>query len=269
MKVSKLTIKQLSTIIKGDCGYTPYLSGADLVELFNHHGFRDVYESGFPSRWFYVEGNMKKLNGSLEFAKVIEEVLDPRSFYGTELKVSIAVDKINELISYDGYKIIEKRGKYKIVNEEGISIEPESLDKYENDFLSDQIKKCDDKILEGDYDGAITNARTLTETVIVDILSKYDQEYKYKGDLISGYGRIKKLLKLDPSDNNYPDSIKQILSGLISIIDGLASMRNEMSDAHARRYKPEKHHSKLAVNCSKTLSEFLIDTLGKQYKAEQ
>ena len=269
MKVSKLTIKQLSTIINGDCGYTPYLSGADLVKLFNRHGFRDVYESGFPSRWVYVEENMKKLNGSLEFAKVIEEILDPRSFYGTEFKVSIAVDKINEIISYDGYKIIGKGKKYKIVNEEGINIEPESLEKYENDFLSDQIKKCDDKILEGDYDGAITNARTLTETVIVDILSKYDPEYQYKGDLISGYGRIKKLLKLDPSDNNYPDSIKQILSGLISIINGLANMRNEMSDAHTRRYKPEKHHSKLAVNCSKILAEFLIDTLGKQYKAEQ
>ena len=267
MKVSKMTIKHLSTIINGDCGYTPYLSGSNLVELFNHHGFRDVYESGFPSRWFYVEGKIKKLNGSIELAKVIEEVLDPRSFYGTELKASRAVEKINELISYDGYKVVEKGNKYKIVNTGNIVIEPESLEKYENDFLSDQIKKCDDKILEGDFDGAITNARTLTETVIVNILSKYDQGYKYKGDLISGYGRIKRLLKLDPSDTNYPDSIKQILSGLISIINGLANMRNKMSDAHARQYKPEKHHSKLAVNCSKTLSEFLIDTLGKQYKA--
>jgi len=263
MKVSHMTIKQLSMIINGDCGYTPYLSGSDLVELFNHHGFRDVYESGFPSRWFYVEEKMKKLNGSLEFAKVIEEILDPRSFYGTEFKASIAVDKINELISHDGYKIIEKNEKYKIADIEGVNIEPESLEEYENDFLSDQIKKCDDKILEGDYDGAITNARTLAETLIVDILSKYDPECKYKGDLISGYGRIKKLLKLDPSDKNYPDSIKQILSGLISIINGLANMRNEMSDAHARRYKPEKHHAKLAVNCSKTISEFLVETLGK------
>ena len=269
MKVSKLTIKHLSIIINGDCGYTPYLSGAKLVELFNRHGFRDVYESGFPSRWFYVEEKMKKLNGSIEFARVIEEVLDPISFYGTELKAPIAVEKINELISYDGYQVIEKGKKYKIVNEEGVNIEPESLDKFESDFLSDQIKKCDDKILEGDFDGAITNARTLIETVIVDILSKYDPEYKYKGDLISGYGRIKRLLKLNPSDNNYPDSIKQILSGLISVINGLANMRNEMSDAHNRRYKPEKHHSKLAVNCSKTLSEFLVDTLGKHYKAEE
>lgn len=266
MKVSKMTIKHLSTIINGDCGYTPYLSGSNLVELFNHHGFRDVYESGFPSRWLYVEEKIKKLNGSIELAKVIEEIIDPRSFYGTKLKAPRAIEKINELISYDGYKVIEKGEKYKIVNVEGVDIEPESLEKYENDFLSDQIKKCDDKILEGDFDGAITNARTLAETVIVDILSKCDPEYKYKGDLTSGYGRIKKLLKLDPSDKNYPDSIKQILSGLISIINGIANMRNEMSDAHTRRYKPEKHHSKLAVNCSKTLSEFLIDTLGKQYK---
>jgi len=234
MKVSEFTIKHLSKIINGDCGYTPYLTGSTLVELFNRYGFRDTYGQGFPSRWLYVEEKIKKLNRSIKLAKVIEEIVDPRSYYDTEFKVAEAVEKINKIILHDGYLLIEKGKRYKIVSTESVDIEPESLGEIENDFLTEQIKKCDDKILEGDFDGAITNARTL-------------------------------FLNLDPSNIDYSDSIKQILSGLISIINGLANMRNEMSDAHTRRYKPEKRHSKLAVNSSKTLSEFLIDTLIKQY----
>lgn len=266
MKVSKFTIKHLSKIINGDCGYTPYLTGSTLVELFNCCGFRDTYGQGFPSRWLYVEEKLKKLNGTVKLAKVLEEIVDPRSYYDTEFKVAEAVEKINKIISYDGYLLIEKGKRYKIVSTESVEIEPESLGEIENDFLTEQIKKCDDKILEKDFDGAITNARTLAETVIVDILSKYDLDYQHKGDLIVAYKRIKRLLNLEPSKIDYPDSIKQILSGLISIINGLANMRNEMSDAHTRRYRPEKRHSKLAVNSSKTLSEFLIDTLIKQYR---
>jgi len=256
MKVSEFTIKHLSKIINGDCGYTPYLTGSTLVELFNRYGFRDTYGQGFPSRWLYVEEKIKKLNRSIKLAKVIEEIVDPRSYYDTEFKVAEAVEKINKIILHDGYLLIEKGKRYKIVSTESVDIEPESLGEIENDFLTEQIKKCDDKILEGDFDGAITNARTL---------SKYDSDYQHKGDLIAAYKRIKRFLNLDPSNIDYSDSIKQILSGLISIINGLANMRNEMSDAHTRRYKPEKRHSKLAVNSSKTLSEFLIDTLIKQY----
>lgn len=58
-----------------------------------------------------------------------------------------------------------------------------------------------------------------------------------------------------------------MLSGLISVVDGIAEMRNKMSDSHARRQKPEKHHAKLAVNSAKTISEFLIESFNKQFKS--
>src|SRR4030067_684658 len=96
-------------------------------------------------------------------------------------------------------------------------------------------------------------------------LKKYKPEYEHKGDLTAAYKNIKALLNLDPAAKDYPESIKQILTGLSSIVSGLATMRNEMSDAHARRYKPEKHHAKLAGNASKTLSEFLLGSLVKQF----
>jgi hypothetical protein len=171
---------------------------------------------------------------------------------------------LNELITHDNYQLVKSGKGYMVVNHEGIHLEPESLAEIENNFLGEQIQKCDEKILTKDYDGAITNARTLTETVMLDILKAYEVEYVHKGDLLKAYSEIKKVMNLNPGDNRFPDSIKQLLSGLNSIVNGLATIRNEMGDAHTVRYKPEKHHAKLAVNSAKTIGEFLIDSFNKQ-----
>ena len=84
------------------------------------------------------------------------------------------------------------------------------------------------------------------------------------GDLVKIFNRVRKLLNLDPSRQDISDSIKQVLSGLSNIINGLATMRNKMSDAHGVTYKPSRHHAKLAVNSAKTLADFLFDTMSYQ-----
>jgi hypothetical protein len=37
-----------------------------------------------------------------------------------------------------------------------------------------------------------------------------------------------------------------------------------MSDAHARQYRPHRHHAKLAVNAAKTVVDFLQDSFEYQ-----
>jgi len=56
----------------------------------------------------------------------------------------------------------------------------------------------------------------------------------------------------------------EILRGFISIVNGLASLRNTASDAHARSYRPEQHHARLAVNTAKTVVDFLFETYEYQ-----
>ena len=41
-------------------------------------------------------------------------------------------------------------------------------------------------------------------------------------------------------------------------------LRNIVSDAHVRTYKPAEHHARLAVNSAKTMCNFLFDT--KEYQ---
>ena len=68
-----------------------------------------------------------------------------------------------------------------------------------------------------------------------------------------------KLLDLEPGRTDIAESLKKVMSGLISVVGGVATMRNKMGDAHATNFAPKKHHAKLAVNSVNTLANFLLD----------
>lgn len=71
-------------------------------------------------------------------------------------------------------------------------------------------------------------------------------------------------MNLDPSREDLNDRLREILSGLISIVSGMSGLRNRMSDAHVRKYRPERHHAKLAVNTARTVCDFLEETYNYQ-----
>ena len=83
MKVSPKSILPLSRFITGDIEQTPYLTGSQLVELFNEHGSDDAYKYGkgsFPSRWIYVKEKLEIINRSDNLKAVLEDLIDDR-FY--------------------------------------------------------------------------------------------------------------------------------------------------------------------------------------------
>ena len=133
-----------------------------------------------------------------------------------------------------------------------------------NEYINQQIEKCNEKVSDGDYDGAITNARTLIETVCIHILDECNEDYKDDGNLMKLYKSVSKVLNMSP-DCYEDDAIKQICSGFFSIVCGLSGMRNDLSDAHGKgkknRYKAAKRHAILSVNSAKTISEFLLASL--------
>ena len=132
-------------------------------------------------------------------------------------------------------------------------------------FIEEQVHKCDKKIDEGDFGGAITNARSLVEAVLIEIEKQLSPSPpQYDGDLIKLNKRVQTLLNLALARKDISDSLRQVLSGLSSIVNGLASMRNKMSDAHASSYKASKHHAKLAVNSAKTFADFVFDSHSYQ-----
>ena len=269
MEISERTISALGQIITGDGKLSPYRSGPELVKLFNEFGSNDVYGQGFPSRWKYAEEKIRELNQTDNLASLICEVFDPREYLDSQFDVNEAIDYINKRINYDGYEIFLSNGFAKIRQLDGDIVE--FISPYQNSedenfrFIEEQIAKSEDKILKEDYDGAITNARSLVEAVLTDIESSFDSEASdYDGDLLKLYKRVQIHLNLDPANSNINNSLKQTLSGLISILNGIASVSNKMGDRHVRTYKPFKHHAILVVNCARTFCKFMYDT--KQYQ---
>jgi hypothetical protein len=143
----------------------------------------------------------------------------------------------------------------------------EEISEISNNFINEQIEKCNKKIANGDYDGAITNARSLLEEVLLIIEKKIcGVKSDYDGDLLKLYKRVRKILNLEPDDNNIENSLNEITRGLTSVISGLSSISNNLSDRHARKYKPDKRHSILCVNSSFIICKFLFDSYKFQYK---
>jgi hypothetical protein len=277
MKVtlSARSITALQKLITGDdikagvSALAPYRGGPALVTFFNEFAGNDSYGQGFPSRWKYAEDKLQSHNGTKELTAIIEAALEPDHFFDTSFTLDAAVDYLNRYLDRDGYTVVVSGKKCRMETNTGLTVEAESVlpvrDPLSHEFIREQTDKCDKKVSDGDYDGAITNARSLIEAVLYEIEGRLagDQQ-PYDGDLQKLYKRTQKLLNLDPEKAEISESLKMVLRGLSSIVAGIAPLRNKMADAHVRTYKPERHHAKLAVNSAKTLTDFLIDTLEYQ-----
>ena len=276
MRISEKTIKALQEVINGDGGLGIYRSGPVLVDFFNGFGRNDEYGRGFPSRWEYTTECLSSFNDSDELKDIIESVVDPRDYIspedisssGTsqEPQLDKIVDYLNKFLAYDGYRLKkdETRNRCEVVRLDGGIVPNENLDTLSDEFINDQIRKARDKLAQDDYDGAITNVRSLVEAFQEEIIRRSGAEVpKYDGDLLKLYKKTKQVLNLDPSEQP-SDILKQILTGLNSIVSGLSGISNKMGDRHSRTYKPSRHHAKLAINAAFTFCEFLLDSYEYQ-----
>lgn len=113
-----------------------------------------------------------------------------------------------------------------------------------------------------DPEGAITLARTLLESVCKIVLDELGKEYKKNAKMPQLYAAVAEALDLAPSQ--YEENVfKQILGGCQTIVEGLASVRNALSDAHGKGKKPVRpspRHAELAVNLAGTMAAFIVAT---------
>lgn len=113
-----------------------------------------------------------------------------------------------------------------------------------------------------DPEGAITATRTTLESICKHICDERGVSYEDAWDLSRLYKATAAAMEVAP-DQHSEQIIKQILSGAITVVGGLAGMRNALSDAHGRGKRstgPAARHAKLAVNAGFAIAGFLIDT---------
>ena len=112
-----------------------------------------------------------------------------------------------------------------------------------------------------DPEGAITATRTTLESVCKHICEERSATYEDSWDLSRLYKAAATSMEIAP-DQHSEQIIRQILSGVVTVVGGLAGMRNSLSDAHGRgksSVRPAPRHAKLAVNSGFAIAGFLID----------
>jgi hypothetical protein len=137
----------------------------------------------------------------------------------------------------------------------------ETLGKFNQDYINSQWSKAIERKID-DPEGAITTARTLIETTCKYILDDLKVEYKDGLELPKLYKLTAENLNLAP-DQHTEQIFKMILSGCSTVIEGLGSLRNKLSDSHGKgisQAKPSSRHAELAVNLAGTMTTFLLET---------
>lgn len=270
MKVTERTIKFLGKTLCGDNQILPYKTGQQLVDFFVEFGADDQYGEGFPSRWRYTEDKVRQFNGTQELKLIIENSVDPRDLIeaGADAeKLNDIISPINDYLRFEGFKLKKVGDFFKVLDSKGIIVKPEAVKGLNHEFIQEQITKCHNKIDQEDFNGAITNARSLAEAVMIEIIEQHEgKEIKNDGKLENLYKQVKKILNLTIDPKILPPTVIQILSGLDSITGGLAGLSNNSGDRHANKFKTKKHHARLAVNATMTFVDFLLDSKEYQKK---
>ncbi|WP_282937571.1 abortive infection family protein [Paenibacillus sp. RC67] len=143
---------------------------------------------------------------------------------------------------------------------------------FSNNVNTQYIQEAWTKALERrstDPEGAITIARTLLEIVSKFILDHEGITYDDKSDIHQLYKAVQSVLNLAP-DSQHEAIFKQILGGCTSVVIGIGSLRNKLSDAHGRSYNtpaPTNRHAQLAVNLAGSMADFLFSTWEETRKS--
>lgn len=146
-----------------------------------------------------------------------------------------------------------------------IKIECDIPNELTYEHILEDLKQCDKRIDAGDYSGAITRARRLIEGVFKEIIFNITgKEVVGNENLPNLLKKVQKCLNLDPGDEKLAKPLKEVISGLVSVVNGLNMIRNKVGDAHSNNSNLSLHHALLVVNSAKTVVSFLFHTYEYQ-----
>lgn len=115
---------------------------------------------------------------------------------------------------------------------------------------------------------AVSAASNILESVCKVYICEEALEMPAKQDLRSVWTIVRKHLGFDPSTVEDGD-LQKILSGLITITEGIGSLRTHASSAHGAgktSYKLEPRHARLAIHSAHTVALFVLETWDKKRK---
>ena len=120
--------------------------------------------------------------------------------------------------------------------------------------------------VDRDTPAAIGAAKELVESVCKLILEDLDVTYAPSASLPDLYRSVAQELRLSresvSANAKGSEAAQRVLQGLVTSVQNLAELRNALGVGHGRaqRVPALERHARLAVNASRTLAEFLLET---------
>lgn len=133
------------------------------------------------------------------------------------------------------------------------------------EVLRQHLRRIDED-LEADPSAAIGWSKELAESVCKLILDDYGVSYSGRDDLLDLYKKVAAELALNaeavPDSTKGSKAAQQTLRTLVTTLQSLAELRNELGSGHGRaKLSPAwSRHARLAFHATVTVCDFLIET---------
>jgi hypothetical protein len=143
--------------------------------------------------------------------------------------------------------------------------------------LEEFIRDQDVTSINNEFERALTNveaspreavsaASNILESLCKIYIEEEGLDCPAKQDLKPVWTIVRKDLGFDPSTVEDQD-LQTILSGMISVVDGIGAFRTHASSAHGagkKHYKLEPRHARLAIHAAHTIVLFVLESWRKK-----
>jgi len=252
----------------------------NLPQLESHASLNNLFlfsdapaEPPEGSKYVKVNAWLRQINNECEFPLVvlgrllesymeIPEGVETPSFFGTTLKDPIQEFKV---------KLISVLARCNLTYVQGGVISDGGSAASKN--LSDLIKGRDIPSIDMEFNRALDNvnkapreavsaACNILESIFKVYISDENLPVPNKQDLQS----VWKVVRADLGFNTNSvedDDLKRIISGILSVVDGIGAFRTHASSAHGagrKIYNIKPRHARLAIHSAHTVALFVLET---------
>lgn len=283
---SPFVIKALVDTITGGVGNDNkaaigiYRSGPKIEQFFLDCGLdmRIGASSRVPATTDFLRQTANHCDGQgdLYITRIIEKVCDPREYLAEPEKATAVREHLNKVLGADELAVVVVGGTAVLTRRQssGTIVEPfiQKVATLDFDTVQMEIARALPN-LQDDPEDAVTAACSLIEAVCRSILIELGLPLPAKKDIDGLIRAVQEPLNLSPGRTDLPPEIegdiRQILSGLTSVIKGIGALRTHGGDAHGREKgfrRIDPRIARLAINAASSLALFLIETWERQEK---
>jgi AbiJ N-terminal domain 3/Abortive infection C-terminus len=248
------------------------------------NAYDDIYKhmimnNDWEADWVFTDTRFNLIHSpDEEYLRFLVETLHPAARMD-EAEIIKMQELYNNHLVADGYEIIQVseisgkpvfEGRQKVIGMSHLIAKKAEIKKYLNtEYVNNKINLMNESV-STDTDLAIGTAKELIETACKSILKKHGSESNPEWNLGKLLKETSEILDFKPKKASDPDnadtSIKQILKGITTMINGVAELRNAYGTGHGKDadFKMlESKYAKLIVGTVSELVVFLLATDGE------